>query len=305
MHPRSYPTCEGELGEPTGPRLVPAQVDVWRENARLRAQVAAYRRQVLHERKRADALLDVMIPAAIQLSVEQDFDRQLERILLGAKALCNADGGTLYLRTGDRLQFMLMHTTSLRLNLGGTVGAAIPYPPLRLYDPVTGRPNERHIATYAALHGCTVNVPNAYQADEFDFAGPRAFDRQTGYRSTSFLTVPLEHGPKRVIGVIQLINALDRETGEVIPFEPALQPVVEALASLAAIALTSLLHEQSLRKQIKELRVEIDEARKAREVAAITETEHFQRLQERARSLRRRVRAPTAANAVECSCPES
>jgi GAF domain-containing protein len=305
MHPGIYATHEGELGRPTDPRLGPAQVDVWRENAQLRAQVAAYRRQILHERQRANALLDVVIPAAIQLSVEQDFDRQLERILLGAKALCNADGGTLYLRTGDRLQFMLMHTTSLRLALGGAAGAAIPYPPLPLYDPLTGRPNERHVATYAALHRRTVNIPDAYEVDEFDFVGPRAFDRQSGYRSTSFLTVPLQHGPKRVIGVIQLINALDRETDEVIPFEPALQPVVEALASLAAIALTSFLHEQSLRKQIKELRVEIDEARKARDVAAITETEHFQQLQERARSLRRRVRAPTAANGVEWSCPES
>jgi GAF domain-containing protein len=193
----------------------------------------------------------------------------------------------------------------LQLALGGTVGAAIPYPPLHLYDPPTGRPNERHIATYAALHGCTVNIPDAYKADEFDFAGPRAFDRQTGYRSTSFLTVPLKHGPERVIGVIQLINALDRETSEVIPFEPALQPVVEALASLAALALTSLLHQQGLRKQIQELRIEIDEARKARQVAAITETEHFQRLQERARALRRRVGAAPAANGVEWSCPES
>src|SRR3954451_9233803 len=156
MHPESYATCEGDPGEPTDPRLGPAQVDVWRENARLRAQVAAYRRQVLHERKRADALLDVVIPAAIQLSVEQDFDRQLERILIGAKALCNADGGTLYLRTGDYLQFMLMHTTSLDLVMGGTTGTPIPYPTLRLYDAATGQPNDRHIATYAVSRGSTV-----------------------------------------------------------------------------------------------------------------------------------------------------
>ena len=304
MHQGSFATGEGNPGRPTDLRLVPARIDVWRENAQLRAQIAAYRRQVQHERKRADALLGVVIPAAIQLSVEQDFDRQLERILLGSKALCNADGGTLYLRTGDRLQFMLMRTTSLQLALGGTVGTAIPYPPLYLYDP-TGRPNERHIATYAALHGCTVNIPDAYQADEFDFPGPRAFDRQTGYRSTSFLTVPLKHGPERVIGVIQLINALDRETSQVIPFDRRWSRWSKRSPSLAAIALTCFLHEQSLRKQITELRVEIDEARKAREVAAITETEHFQRLQERARSLRRRVRAPTAAKAVEWPCPKS
>jgi GAF domain-containing protein len=263
--------------------------DVRRENARLRAEVAACRRQLLRERQRADALLTVVIPAAIQLSVEQDFHRLLERILLGAKALCNADGGTLYLRTAvGCLEFMIMHTTSLGLDLGGTTGAAIPHPPLRLHDEATGQPNERHIATYAALHGTTVNIPDAYRAAGFDFAGTRAFDRLTGYRSTSLLTVPLKRGPERVIGVIQLLNALDPDTGRVIPFDPALHPIVEALASLAAIALESYVHEQGLRQQLQQLRVEINEARRERQVAAITETEYFQRLQQRAHSLRRR-----------------
>jgi GAF domain-containing protein len=304
MHSGSHATSESYPAGSSDPRLVPAGVDLWLENARLRAQAAMYRRQILRERQRADALLDVVIPSAIQLSVEQDFHRLLERILLGAKALCNADGGTLYLRTADRLEFMLLHTTSLHLALGGATGAAIPYPPLRLYDEGPGRPNERHIATYATLHGRTVNIPDAYQADGFDFAGTRAFDRRTGYRSTSFLTVPLKHGPDRVIGVIQLINALDRATGQVIRFEPALQPVVEALASLAAVALASYTHEQGLRQQIQQLRIEIDEARKARQVAAITETDYFKQLQQRAQSLRRRVGAPPAANGVEWPCPE-
>jgi GAF domain-containing protein len=280
--------------------------DVWRENARLRARVAAYRRQALQERQRADQLLTVVIPAAIQLSVEQDFDRLLERILLGAKALCNADGGTLYLRTADDcLEFMLLHTTSLALALGGGTGAPVPYPPLRLYDAATGLPNERHIATYAAVHGRTVNIPDAYEAEGFDFSGTRAFDRQTGYRCTSFLTVPLKRGPERVIGVIQLLNALDGETGQVIPFDPALHPTVEALASLAAVAMQSYTREQGLRAQIQQLRVEIDEARKAREVAEITETDHFRRLQQRAHRLRQRRGATSEPEALEHACPGS
>jgi GAF domain-containing protein len=264
--------------------------------------VAAYRRQVLWERKRADALLTVVIPAAIQLSVEQDFDRLLERILVGAKSLCNADGGTLYLRSGDCLQFMLMHTTSLDLVMGETIGTPIPYPPLPLYDATTGRPNDRHVATYAVIRGSTVNIPDAYQANGFDFTGTRAFDRLTGYRSTSFLTVPLKRGAERVIGALQLINALDRDTGEVIAFDPELHPIVEALASLAAVALESYIHEQGLRQQIQQLRIEIDEARKARQVAAITETDYFQRLQQRAQTLRRRPGAAVEGRTEEEPC---
>ena len=73
----------------------------WLGQARPRARATAARFPLRLARQRADALLTVVIPAAIQLSVEQDFDRLLERILLGAKALCRADGGTLYLRTPD------------------------------------------------------------------------------------------------------------------------------------------------------------------------------------------------------------
>ena len=303
MRARSHAASESCPAESIDPLLRPAGGHIRRENARLRLRVAEYRQQIRWERQRADALLDVVIPAAIQLSVEKDFHRLLERILLGAKALCNADGGTLYLRSADSLQFMLMHTTSLNVALGRATGTAIPYAPLHLYDEATGEPNQRHIATYVALYGSTISIPDAYQAEGFDFAGTRAFDRLTGYRSTSFLTVPLKRGAQRVIGALQLINALDHDTGQVIPFGPDLHSIVEALASLAAVALESYIRERGLREQIQRLHVEIDEAKKVRQVAEITETDHFRRLQQRARALRRRVSAAPPAQVGSGPCP--
>jgi DNA-binding response OmpR family regulator len=44
--------------------------------------------------------------------------------------------------------------------------------------------------------------------------------------------------------------------------------------------------EQHLKQQVHELRIEIDEVKKARQVAEITETDYFQTLQEKARRLR-------------------
>lgn len=44
--------------------------------------------------------------------------------------------------------------------------------------------------------------------------------------------------------------------------------------------------EQQLRQQVQDLRIEIDEAKKAQQVAEITETEYFQQLQEKAQKLR-------------------
>jgi GAF domain-containing protein len=237
-----------------------------------------------------DALLDVVVPVAIALSVEQDFNRLLERIVLESKALCRADAGTLYLRTpDDRLEFIIMRTTSLGLALGGTTGQPISYPPLPLYDPATGHPNHHNVATYTALEDRLISIADVYREQQFDFSGTRKFDQMTGYRSTSLLTVPLKHGPVQVIGVIQLLNAQDPANGAIVPFDESLHPVVQALASLAAIALVAHQRVQGLRQQIQELRVEIDEARKIRQVAEITETDYFRDLRQRARALRERV----------------
>src|SRR5947207_6565015 len=95
------------------------------------------------------------------------------------------------------------------------------------------------VAAYAALTGKTVNIADAYTAEGFDFTGTRAFDSKTGYRSKSFLTVPMCNHENQAIGVLQLINAQDPATGEIVPFSPSDQRLAESLASQAAIALTN------------------------------------------------------------------
>ncbi|OLE96250.1 MAG: hypothetical protein AUG75_22665 [Cyanobacteria bacterium 13_1_20CM_4_61_6] len=49
--------------------------------------------------------------------------------------------------------------------------------------------------------------------------------------------------------------------------------------------------EQQLQRQVQQLRIEIDHARKAREVADITESDYFQQLLGKAQELRNRVKA--------------
>jgi HD-GYP domain-containing protein (c-di-GMP phosphodiesterase class II) len=74
------------------------------------------------------------------------------------------------------------------------------------------------VAAYAAITGNTVNIADAYAAQGFDFSGTRQFDARTGYRSQSFLTVPMKNHEGEVIGVLQLINAIDAPSGQVVPF---------------------------------------------------------------------------------------
>jgi len=242
------------------------------------------------------------------LTSEKNLDRLLEMIMLEAKSLCRADGGTIYLKRevdpervlvegkridrrtgGDRrvcdrrsddigppegiaerraandrrggrdrrkprvhLEFAILVNDTLEIAMGGTSGKEITLPRLNMYDPETGEPNEKNVASFAALTGETVNIADAYDADGFDFSGTRKFDEMNGYRSTSFLTVPLKDRKDEVIGVLQLINAHDEE-GRVIAFDPVLQTDVESLASQAAVSLDNGLLLEAQRKLFEAL----------------------------------------------------
>lgn len=169
-------------------------------------------------------------------------------ILVEAKNLCNADGGTLYLRTeDDHLRWAIVRNRSLDFKLGGTDGREITFRPIHLYHD-NGAQNEHNVASYCAHAKRSINIADAYEVEGFDFSGTKAFDKANNYRSKSFLTLPLVNYEGHVIGVLQLINAQDPETGESIPFSPDLQEVVEALASQAAISLDNQILLESQRQ---------------------------------------------------------
>ncbi|NOS98043.1 MAG: GAF domain-containing protein [Methylotenera sp.] len=176
----------------------------------------------------------------IALSAERDNNRLLEMILFGAKEITNSDSGTLYTLTADKqyLKFEILSNSTLNVQLGGTTGQDIPLLPIPLYLP-DGSPNLTTIAAYATLKDETVNIEDAYQARGFDFSGTRKYDQIVGYHSQSFLTIPMKNHEDEIIGVLQLINALDIDTKKIIPFSAANQRLVESLASQAAVAMTN------------------------------------------------------------------
>lgn len=186
----------------------------------------------------------------IALSQQHDINCLLELILDAAKRITCADAGTLYLHDAEQrvLRFEIVRTDSLHIAMGGVNAEPIRFYPVQLYDP-SGKPNHAMVVSHAALSGETVNIADAYAVQDYDFSGTKHFDAKTGYRSRSFLTVPMCNHEGTVIGVLQLINAQDRETGAVVPFSSADQQLLESLASQAAIALTNHL----LIKQLEEL----------------------------------------------------
>lgn len=182
-----------------------------------------------------------LIEISTALSGERNTLRLFERILDAAQDITHADGGTLYLIKEHEdgkpvLEFEILRNDSLKLRLGGTSGNPIQLPPLPLHKE-DGTPNHSNIATYTALTKKMENIEDAYFADHLDFSGTKAFDARSGYRSKSFLTVPLCNHADEVIGVLQLLNAKDPASGETIAFSQAIEPIIAALASSAAIAL--------------------------------------------------------------------
>ena len=175
----------------------------------------------------------------LALSSEKDINKLLELIVDEARAFSNADAGTLYILEGERehLRFEIVQTESMDIRGGGTG------PPLNMADvPLYGEggePNFSNVCSYVALKDETVNIPDVYEAEGFDFRGTRKYDESNNYRSKSMLVISMKNHENEIIGVLQLINALDPETGETIPFAPEYEDLIGSLASLAAVALTN------------------------------------------------------------------
>lgn len=194
--------------------------------------------------------LDQLTELSVELGGTHDTDALLERILVVAQSMTNADGGTLYRPSADRrfLDFHILRNGTLGMRQGGASGEAVTAPSIPLFD-ATGDKNLASVAAYAAHFGLSVNIEDVYKADVFNFSGMVDFDRQRNYHSQSFLTVPLSDHEGELVGVLQLINAIDAETGAIRAFSPTDQRFIEALAAQAAVALT----HQRLIRQLEEL----------------------------------------------------
>jgi sigma-B regulation protein RsbU (phosphoserine phosphatase) len=241
---------------PTNATLLRARIQAHLQRKRLQEQALATLHAFNEVEKLADDLRLVILPLGIALSAEKDFSRLIERFVEKAMDLCNADGGSLFMRTDDeQLQYVVVRVNSLGLAYGGTSGVAVPFTDLPLYDEQDA-PVLENVATFTAHEGLPVNIADIYSEIEFDFSGTKEFDARNDYRSISCLTLPLR--TRRVLGVLQLRNAQDPETGEIVPFGAYQQLVAESLASQAAVALQNRrlrTREASLLRYKRELEI--------------------------------------------------
>lgn len=165
----------------------------------------------------------------IALSGQTNLRILLEMILKEARGFTNSDAGSLYRKEDDKLIFEVAQNDTLDRKLGEKEREAfIPFP-----LPLT----KKSIAGYVALTGMSLNIPDVYHLtgkEEYSFN--RDFDMRNDYKTKSMLVIPMTDHEGEIIGVLQLINALD-ESGNVISYSNELEELISSLASQAAVAI--------------------------------------------------------------------
>ncbi|MGO9309160.1 MAG: HD domain-containing phosphohydrolase [Spirochaetia bacterium] len=187
-----------------------------------------------------------LLQVGIQLSAERDNDKLLDYILQQIRHIARADAGTLYLLKVDEA------TKEQKLLFKITQNDSNPRDYSEFFMPLS----KKTVSGYVAMTGTVLNLEDAYEipADK-EYGFNVSYDKSTGYRSKSMLTVPMQDHKGEILGVIQLINCkVDRasllKTPEdveacVIPFSKDIEPMVLSLASQAAVSLeNNLLYQE-------------------------------------------------------------
>lgn len=138
-----------------------------------------------------------------RLSRESDLQTQLSIVVAGAMDLTHADAGTLYsLQDNEFLKFEVVINRSLKIN---KKAPDIDFANIPVHK--DGEPNTSMVVANCILLEKSIAINDVYTEERYNFSGTKAFDEKTGYHTHSVLTVPIFDFEKKIIGVIQLINA--------------------------------------------------------------------------------------------------
>lgn len=182
-----------------------------------------------------------ILKIGIEITTEKNKDRLLEKMLNKAMEISGCDAGTLYVTRNGMLFFKIMKTLSMNVSRGAE-GEAIELPPVEY--------KEENVCAYSAIHRELVNIPDVYSSDKFDFSGPKKYDGITGYHTRSMLVIPMEDAEGQVIGVIQLINKLNK-SGEIISFTEDDAFILRSLGSMAAVSLSNMIYLEDIKRQMQ------------------------------------------------------
>lgn len=170
-----------------------------------------------------------VIDLGYEISQIKDIDLLLEKILFEARGFTNCDAGSIYVREGDKLIFRYAQNDTMQRLL--PPGKKLPYSTFSV--PISNA----SIAGYVASNGTILNISDVYEVgSNYPFSFNRSYDDLTGYRTCSMLTIPLQNFRGDIIGILQLINAMDSQSGT-IPFALDDEEIILYFANNAANAI--------------------------------------------------------------------
>ena len=188
-------------------------------------------------------LLDVIL----SFNSKMDYISLLNVILTNMMEITSSDAGSLYVVEDGKLHFRILKNNSLGIFKIASSEDEIELPPV-----VLDSGNIENVSAYSAIHNEVVIIEDVYSSNEFNFSGPKKYDKITGYHSRSMLVLPLASfwkGEYEVLGVIQMLNATDPKTGEFVSYGDTYDAnLVTALSKVAANVLANLIHIQAIHK---------------------------------------------------------
>ncbi|MDR1099361.1 MAG: HD domain-containing protein [Treponema sp.] len=172
-----------------------------------------------------------------ELNQIQDLDLLLERILLEARKVVHADAGSIYVKEngvqgGEPIELLV-----IKYSQNDTTQKGLPPGQKMIYSIFSVPINEKTISGYCAFTKKLVNIPDAYAIPpDAPYLFGSSFDKISGYRTTSVLAVPLVTAEGRLFGVIQVLNAKDKN-GRTVPFSADDELLMTHFAANATVAL--------------------------------------------------------------------
>ncbi|MDR1899307.1 MAG: HD domain-containing protein [Treponema sp.] len=172
-----------------------------------------------------------------ELNQIQDLDLLLDRILLEARKVVRADAGSIYVKENVEEGENRIEKLVIKYAHNDTTSRELPPGQKLIYSIFSVAINEKSIAGYCALTRKLINVPDMYNIPPgTPYSFNPSFDKISGYKTTSTLTIPLVTAEGRLLGVIQVINSKDKD-GNTIPFSPDDEFLITHFAANATVAL--------------------------------------------------------------------
>lgn len=218
------------------PQPSPAFLDQTLASAFENMELAARAARAEEQLARSSHEINELNRIGVALSSERDPQRLLNLILQASRKITSSDAGSLYLvedvsEKEKRLRFKLTQNDSAPV---GFTEFTVPM-------------DRSSIAGYVAVTGEVLPLADTYEIPpDAPYNFNRRFDEETGYRTKSMLTIPMQNQQGEILGVLQLINCKrdfrQRITSpeeierEVVPYGPRQIELATSLASQAAVA---------------------------------------------------------------------